>query len=225
MRARKPGTLMRRAKGDGGIEAEKRVWTLLLAARDELRKMAREGIVDADAADKYHPVRTIIRIENDPSTPPVIRLAAAKEILQYVEAPKSAVMRLDAADAAGGPSNITLVIQSWAAAGKPAPALPGPETIIERGTPQNNSTPAAPTMSDRERLRRQVAAQRETVIIEAPASPSEPAHVIGRVNQGRPYELSADEKQQIMERLKKGNENHQENHQMLFPELQRDRRD
>jgi hypothetical protein len=33
-------------------------------------------------------------------------------------------------------------------------------------------------------------------------SPSEPAHVIGRVNQGKPYELGENEKQRIMETLK-----------------------
>lgn len=126
MRARKPRTLMRRAKGDGGKAGEKRVWTLLLAARDELRKMEREGVVPEGTAEKYHPVRTIIRIENDPSTPPVIRLAAAKEILQYLEAPKSTVMKLDAFDAAGAPPVINLVIQSWAASKPAAPALPAP---------------------------------------------------------------------------------------------------
>ena len=41
---------MRRAKGDGGIAGEKRVWTLLLAARDELRQMEREGVVPEGTA-------------------------------------------------------------------------------------------------------------------------------------------------------------------------------
>lgn len=205
MKARKPRTLMRRAKGDGGIEGEKRVWTLYLAARDELRKMAREGIVNPDAAEKYHPVRTLIRVSEDPSIPPVIRMAAAKEILQYYEAPKSAVMRLDAIDAAGGPPNIQIVVASYAAS-KP-PALPEPEpveTIIEADAPRTNGTPPSPPLSDRDRLRRQVAAQRETVVIEAPVSPAEPQRVIGRVNQGRPYELSEEQKRDIMERLSKG---------------------
>jgi hypothetical protein len=115
VKARKPKTLMRRAKAAASErEVEKQIWTLFEAARDELRKMAREGLVDANAADEYHPVRTLIRIEHDPKVPPVIRAMAAKEILSYVEVPKAAQLKLDAG---GNPDdlNITIQIAPWAA--------------------------------------------------------------------------------------------------------------
>lgn len=184
MKARKASTLVRHAK-EG--EIHKTFHALVLAARDELRQMEREGVVPEGTAEKYHPVRTLIRIEHDPDTPQVIRLAAAKEILQYVEAPKSAVMRLDAIDAAGGPPQISIVIAPWAANKPSAPFLPEPtETaIVEPGTPQTNGTPPAPMLSDRDRLREQVRAQRETVIIEAPARPDQPQREVARVSQAR----------------------------------------
>jgi hypothetical protein len=70
--------------------------------------------------------------------------------------------------------------------------------------PRTNGTLPSPPLSDRERLREQVRNPRETVIVEAPASPSEPAHVIGRVSQDKPYELTESERQRIMETLKRG---------------------
>lgn len=112
-KARKPRTLMQRAKATK--EPDKAIWTLFEAARDELRKMAREGVVDADAADKYHPVRTLIRIEHDTTVPATIRLLAAKEILSYVEAPKSATLKLEANNP--GDQSITIIVAPYAAAG------------------------------------------------------------------------------------------------------------
>jgi hypothetical protein len=61
------------------------------------------------------------------------------------------------------------------------PSADGRSTIIEASAPRTNASPPSPPLSDRERLRAQVRAQRETVIIEAPVSPNEAAHVIGRV--------------------------------------------
>jgi hypothetical protein len=205
VKPRKAKTLMRRASAGGGIEAERRVWTLLLAARDELRKMAKEGLVDADAAEKYHPVRTLIRIENDLTIPPVIRLAAAKEILQYVEAPKSAVMRLDAADAAGGPIQINVMVADWAKGPNgyaPSPqALPAPEPIDhEEASHGDMKTPPTPQLSDRTRLQKMVEATPAVPIYEVSADPSKPKELIGEMSQAKGY-LG---KEEIMERLSKG---------------------
>jgi hypothetical protein len=77
-------------------------------------------------------------------------------------------------------------------------------SAVGRSLPRTNGSLPSPSLSDRERLREQVLAQRETVIVEAPVSPSESAHVIGRMNQGKPYELTRDEKQRIMDDYKKG---------------------
>jgi hypothetical protein len=135
--------------------------------------------------------------------PPALVIICIKEILAYEGLPKA--LQFKAAEGVTGDTTITIQVANWAAASPMPRALPEPaETIIEASAPHNNSTPPAPTLSDRERLRRQVAAQRETVVISAPVSPSEPAHVIGRVSQGRPYEMSEPEKQLIMQQLLKG---------------------
>jgi hypothetical protein len=113
--------------------------------------------------------------------------------------------RLDAADAAGGPPQITVVVQGWAG-NKPAPALPGPDetvilageaTIIEASAPRTNGSLPSPSISDRERLRQQVLARRETVVVEAPVSPGAQPNVIGRMTQGKSYELTTAEKIRI----------------------------
>ena len=118
----------------------------------------------------------------------MIRLAAAKEILQYVEAPKSAVMKLDAIDAAGGPPQISIVIAPWAANKPAAPALPAPvETISEPDAPHNNDTPPSrplnPDTRDRERMAARAA--RETVVMDVPPQPDKPHTVLAHVSQAR----------------------------------------
>jgi hypothetical protein len=143
--------------------------------------------------------------------PPALVIICIKEILAYEGLPKA--LQFKAAEGVTGDTTITIQVANWAAASPMPRALPEPETvvssmgeatIIEASAPHNNSTPPAPTLSDRERLRRQVAARRETVVIEKGPGPSEPAHVIGRVSQGRPYEMSEPEKQLIMQQLLKG---------------------
>jgi hypothetical protein len=134
--------------------------------------------------------------------PPALTILCIKEILAYEGLPKA--LQFKAAEGVTGDTTITIQVANWAAASPVPRSLPEPETIIEASAPHNNNTPPAPTLSDRERLRRQVAAQRETVVIEKGPGPSEPAHVIGRVSQGRPYEMSEPEKQLIMQQLLKG---------------------
>ena len=138
---------MRRAK------IEKRALDLARAATDELRQMAREGIVDDDAADKYHPVRTLVRIAEDPSMLPSFRLLASKEILSYVEAPKAAVMRLEA-DGADSAPPITINIAKFAAlpAPTPRPAIEA-EVIDAEAVTHRTSTPTD-ARAERARLRR-----------------------------------------------------------------------
>jgi hypothetical protein len=135
--------------------------------------------------------------------PPALVIVCIKEILAYEGLPKA--LQFKAAEGVTGDTTITIQVANWAAASPMPRALPEPaETIIEASAPHNNSTPPAPTMSDRERLRRQVAAQRETVIVEAPPGPAEQARVVGRMSQSQPYQLSLDEKQRIMETLQRG---------------------
>jgi hypothetical protein len=102
-----------------------------------------------------------------------------KEILAYEGLPKA--LQFKAAEGVAGDTTITIQVANWAA--KPiTPALPAPanddEIIVEASAPRTNRTPPSPRLGDRERLRAQVLAQRETVIVEAPVSPSKPAHVI-----------------------------------------------
>jgi hypothetical protein len=111
-------------------------------------------------------------------------------------------LQFKAAEGVSDDATITIQVAGWAAASPMPRALPEPETIIDPDMPRTNGVPPAPPMSDRERLREQVRAQRETVVVEAPVSPSEPAQVIGRVSQGRPYELSESEKQRILQTLR-----------------------
>jgi hypothetical protein len=137
---------MRRAK------TEKEQWTLLRAATDELRQMAKEGIVPDGTAERWHPVRTLVRIAEDPSMLPSFRLLASKEILSYVEAPKAAVMRLEA-EADGAPA-ITINIASFAAlpSAQPrtieAPAIDVTATDTEARAHRSNSAPPAPEPPD-----------------------------------------------------------------------------
>jgi hypothetical protein len=143
--------------------------------------------------------------------PPALTIVCIKEILAYEGLPKA--LQFKAAEGVTGDTTITIQVANWAATTSMPHALPAPDetvilageaTIIEADSPRTNGTPPSPRLGDRERLRAQVLAQRETVVVEAPVSPSEPAHVIGRVNQGKPYELSEEEKLRIMETSKRG---------------------
>jgi hypothetical protein len=146
--------------------------------------------------------------------PPALTIVCIKEILAYEGLPKA--LRFKAAEGISGDTSITIQVANWAA-NKPAmPALPAPDetiilpsadgrsTIIEADSPRTNGSLPSSTLSDRERLRAQVLAQRETVVVEAPVSPSEQPHVIGRASQGKPHELTTEEKIRIMETLKRG---------------------
>jgi hypothetical protein len=156
---------------------------------------------DRILAHGFNALHELVVMAHDPQYPPSVRALAQFKASDHLLQPLKAID----ASAEVGPVSVQVLVAPWAAAGKPAPALTAPdETIVEPDVPRNNSSPPTPTLSDRERLREQVRAQRETVVIEAPVSPSEPAHVIGRVSQGRPYELSDDEKQRLTERLQRG---------------------
>jgi hypothetical protein len=147
----------------------------------------------------FDPAIALIEIAADPANTVDLRAPAAAKLLPYWHKEQSLLVK----EAGGGnaPVSIQIIVPQWASGKPAAPALAAPETIIEAGTPQTNGTPPAPRLSDQQRLREQVRAQRETIVVDAPARPDQPQHVIGRVNQGHPYELSKDEKRDIMERL------------------------
>jgi hypothetical protein len=147
----------------------------------------------------FNALHELVVMAHDPQYPPSVRALAQFKASDHLLQPLKPI------DAAGeaGPVSLTVMVAPWAAgaAGKPAPALPAPEPVDhEEAAHGDMKTRPTPTLSDRDRLRAQVRAQRET--IEAPVSPSEPQHVIGRVSQGRPYELSEGEKRDLTERLK-----------------------
>jgi hypothetical protein len=204
-------------------DTEKKREALFVAKRRILRQMFKEGLVtEAESREQYIALDVILRLIKGPTTRPELKFLCAKELWPHEAMTLAEQSRLDAADAAGGPPQISITVQPFAFAGPtgvpssavgPTPrALPEPirtvpdptETVIvESDMPRTNGTTPAPPLSDRKRLREQVRAQRETVVIEAPVSPSEPAHVIGRVNQGKPYELGENEKRRIMKTLQK----------------------
>jgi hypothetical protein len=134
--------------------------------------------------------------------PPALVIVCIKEILAYEGLPKA--LKFKAAEGVTGDTTITINVAQWAANKAAAPALAAPVEPTDVDAIRTNSTPPAPTLSDLERLRAQVRASAETVVIEKGPGPNEPAHVIGRVSQGRPYELSDDEKQRLTERLQRG---------------------
>jgi hypothetical protein len=197
-------------------DTRKKRETLFMAKRRILRQMFKEGLcTEAETKEQYVALDVILRLIKDPLTRPELRFLAAKELWPHEAMTLAEEARVSAGD--GAPMQITIQVAGWAAA-KAVPALPAASpavsrapdetvianAIIEPDMPRTNGSPPTPTLNDRERLRAQVLAQRETVVVEAPASPSEPARVIGRVSQGKPYELSADEKTRIMETLHKG---------------------
>jgi hypothetical protein len=157
------------------------------------------------AIEDFDPAIALIEIAADPSNTAETRAACSAKLMPFWHKEQSLLVK--EAGSGNAPVSISISVAPWASAKPPpAPALPPPpdETIIEPGTPQTNGTSPTPALSDRERLRRQVEAQRETVIVEAPVSPSEPVRVIGRVAQGKPYALNEDERQRIMETLGRG---------------------
>jgi hypothetical protein len=192
---------------------------LAYAKRRILRQLAKEGtITEAEAQEQYVALEVIPRLIKDPLTRPALKFLCAKELWPHEAMTLAEQARLDAADAAGGPPTICITVQPFAFAGPKPTALPGPdETIVIEanmprtdippsafGLPWTNGSTPAPSLSDRERLRQQVLASRETVVVEVPPQPDGQPHVVGRMSQGKPYELTTDEQIRIMETLKRG---------------------
>lgn len=157
---------------------------------------------DRILAHGFNALHELVVMAHDPQYPPSVRALAQFKASDHLLQPLKAI---DAA-AEVGPVSVQVLVAPWAAAGKPAaPALPAPdETIIEPDMPRTNGSPPTPMPSDRERLRAQVRAAAETVVIEKGAGPSDQPHVVGRVSQSQPYAMSETEKQRIMETLKRG---------------------
>jgi hypothetical protein len=186
-RTRKPGveTDIMNARNDArGNNTERAAWAL-----DELERMAK--------GQTAHGMLT---------APMVI--VCLKEILAHEGVPRSLEYRASA----GIPEDkqITIHVEQWAAkealpAPAPVTALPPPTptikeaVVIEPGMPRTNNSPVTPALNDRERLRAQVIATRETIVIDMPPGPTAQPRIIGRMSQGKPYELGEDERRRIMQ--------------------------
>jgi hypothetical protein len=208
-RLTKAARLIREAK------SEKALWTLTRAAINELEAMEREGIVPEGTARKWHPVRTLVRISEDPNQLPSFRLFAAKEVLSYCEAPKSAQLKLDRMAEGEAPIQIQINVAPWAA--QRQPALPAPEvrtgedtpvvahdthdeTIVEADAPVTRSGPETPYLDERARLRATANASKVTPIYEVSPDPSKQPELVGEVSQRNGY-LDRDA---ILRRLQEG---------------------
>jgi hypothetical protein len=123
-RPRKAVTLMRQAND------EKKRETLFIAKRRILRQLAKEGtITEAETQEQYVALDVILRLIKDPLTRPELKFLCAKELWPHEAMTLAEQARLDAADAAGGPAQISITVQGWAASKPPvasAPALPPP---------------------------------------------------------------------------------------------------
>lgn len=156
-------TLIRQA------DTEKKRETLFMAKRRILRQIFKEGLItEAESQENYIALDVILRLIKDPTTRPELRFLCAKELWPHEAMTLAEKSRLDAMDAAGGPPNITVVVQSWAANKAPAAALPEPaETIIEPDAPHNNNTPPSrplnPDTRERERMAARAAREAEGI--------------------------------------------------------------
>jgi hypothetical protein len=163
----------------------------LLRYQRALRELERDGHVsDPGLAARiragWHPGVEMAVMTTDPTLPPFIKAACYKTLLDYVEAPKAAQLKLASGDP--GDTNIVIQIAPWAAGpGSPSVrALPAPEPVDhEEIARRGMASPPTPPLSDRDRLRAQVHASAETVIVDAPVRPDQPQHVIARVSQAR----------------------------------------
>jgi hypothetical protein len=108
---------------------------LAYAKRRILRQLAKEGtITEAEAQEQYVALEVILRLIKDPPTRPELKFLCAKELWPHEAMTLAEQARLDAADAAGGPPQISITVQPFAFAGPQTrhAALPEPETVIVR---------------------------------------------------------------------------------------------
>jgi len=138
---------------------------------------------DRILAHGFNALHELVVMAHDPQCPPSVRALAQFKASDHLLQPLKAID----ASAEVGPVSVQVLVAPWAAAGKPAPALPEPETIIEPDTPRNNSTPATPPLNPdtRERERMAARAARETVVMDVPSQPDEPHTVLAHVSQAR----------------------------------------
>jgi hypothetical protein len=133
----------------------------------------------------FDPAIALIEIAADPSNPAEVRAAVSAKLMPYWHKEQSLLVK-EAGGGSNAPVSIQISVAPWAAAKPSTPALPAPELVDhEEAAHGDMKTRPAPTMSDRDRLREQVRAQRETVIIEAPARPDQPQREVARVSQAR----------------------------------------
>jgi hypothetical protein len=120
IRRLKAGTLVRRA------DSQKKRENLAMAKVRILRQLAKEGLLtEEQAKEQFVALGVILRLIHDPLSRPELKFLCAKELWPHEAMTLAEQSRLDAADAAGMPPNIQIIVAPFAA-GKPPPALPEP---------------------------------------------------------------------------------------------------
>src|SRR6516225_6190503 len=95
----------------GQAETEKKRETLFMAKRRILRQMFKEGLVTvAESQESYIALDVILRLIHDPLTRPELKFLCAKELWPHEAMTLAEQSRLDAADAAGGPPQISITV-------------------------------------------------------------------------------------------------------------------
>jgi hypothetical protein len=178
----------------------------LLRYQRALRELERDGHVSDPALAAriragWHPGVEMAVMTTDPELPDFIKAACFKTLLENVEMPKAAQLKLDASGAPGD-TQIVIQIAPWAQGpARPVPALAPPEPVDYEEVAHGDMK-TAPTlpMSEQSRLQKTINATRPTPIYEVPADPSKPKELIGEMSQAKGFLT----KEQIMERLSKG---------------------
>lgn len=118
MSARKlrAATLMKRA------DTLKKRESLLHAKLRILKKMRKEGLIsEEETSEPYVALDCIVRMIKDPTTPPALKLMAAKELAPFEALTLAEEGRL--ALGAQGPPTIKLIIAPWAQGPAPLPKV------------------------------------------------------------------------------------------------------
>src|SRR5258707_13544091 len=94
------------------METQQERFQVIQWCQAELREMKRLGNFDGDP-EQWHPVRKLVNILEDPLSTKPEQIKCAEIILQYIEAPKAALLKLE--NGGDGPPNIVIQVANWAA--------------------------------------------------------------------------------------------------------------
>jgi hypothetical protein len=117
-------TLMARA------DTPKKRESLLHAKLRILKKMHKEGLIsEEETSEEYVALDCIVRMIKDPTTPPALKLIAAKELAPFEAMTLAEQARLNALAEGGAPIQISIIVPNWAAGPQKQqqPALPPPD--------------------------------------------------------------------------------------------------